>query len=180
MKNFKIESITENRIVSSLIHLILGQDDDYIKLYKDSEYVGKLRSIYGHFPFDIARNIASEDYSRAYKSIDIFGFEFSTRRYPMAILVCSLILSLGVFSTILIAHKKSALIFSDVVEEDIVHVFIGNSISRSLLWIILPPLSVWIAFPDFPLISLEVGLLYAGIGILVILGLVSTISARNL
>ena len=43
---------------------------------------------YGHMPLDDATGLASDGLTQAYRSLTLFGFRFSTRRFPMAVLVC--------------------------------------------------------------------------------------------
>jgi hypothetical protein len=112
----------------SIYGMLKGENREVEQLKNDTEELDKLRQVYGNVKFNMARQIVAEDFIKAYKSISIFGFSFSTRRYPFAILLFSLLAAASIFWTIAISKRRGLALFSNVQHEDVAHMLIDNLI----------------------------------------------------
>jgi hypothetical protein len=80
----------------------------------------------------------SEESLKTYKSINIFGFEFSKRRLPWAFGFFCLVAALGIEAMVDEARKRGFKILSDMNGDHIANLFIEDKWLRFIIWCITP------------------------------------------
>ena len=140
----------------------------------------RLETVYGDIPFKQALEIASDNFLQSISNVELFGFTFSARRYPVVILLLSLFAETGIFLVIQTAWSRRLKIISGVSDEDVVDILIDNFIARTFLWCMLPIFSVFVSLPSYNLGLIDNLLLIFGLSIIFVLGLISTMRGRRL
>ncbi|MCD4721272.1 MAG: hypothetical protein K8S13_15635 [Desulfobacula sp.] len=148
-------------------------------LFKNNRKL-RLHNQYGYLKLDEARRIASDALANAYKSIAIFGFEFSIQKFPFALLFLFFICSLGTLITLIKAKRNSLLVISEVDDDNPLDILIDHILARIFIWIILPVISLIISFPISPLPVLHIIILIFGAIALIILGTISSLISKKL
>lgn len=126
-----------------------------LRLAGSSERVAYIRRAYGHLPLDHAGSLASEGLAQAYRNLSLFGFQFSTRRFPLAVLV---LLGVALWQTLTALHSGRRLklnVFGQIAEDSALEMLVSNRLLRLLLWIALPLSAVWASLPLVPLPASE-------------------------
>lgn len=140
----------------------------------------RLNNQYGHLRLEEARSIASDELTKAYQSINVLGFSFSTQRFPFALLFLYGICLIGSLATLKIAKRSSIHILSEVTDENAIDLLINHLLSRLILWVVLPVVSIIISFPITPLPIAQTIMLLIGVVVLFALGVISFLMSRNL
>ena len=136
----------------------------------DTERVTYLRRAYGHMPLDEATGIASDGLTEAYRSLSLFGFRFSTRRFPLAVLLC---LGAALWQTLaaLVAIRRQQVgLLADIVDDATIEVLVSNRVSRFVLWVVMPLMALWTSLPLVPLPESEFQTLVFGAAVIGALG----------
>jgi Zn-dependent protease len=146
---------TVQMIGPSLYELKNGPNTEVAALRAAIEHRSRLHAIYGTMKFGLAQNIVTEEFIRAYKSIDILGFTISTHRYPFAILLIAFVTSWGIAWTVEAARRTKKQVLRELHDEDVVDAVLDFPLMRFVIWVLLPALAIWASLPLFPLSSLE-------------------------
>ena len=157
----------------SFYTLLNGEKRDVEDLARNESQLTRLAEIYGRLQFSLAKSLASEDFSRAYRSIVIFGLTFSTRRFAFGIILFSLV---TLTALAWIVHQS----FSAEIPQEQAQIPLHNVYARSLIWIVLPQAAILFALPPFGLSIGENGFLYGGAFATVLMGVIATFRARKL
>ena len=178
MDKFPTKIVDMNSL--SIYGLMKSENDEITALRNNVDRLAKHRLLYGNMKFDLAQQFMYRDFNQAYTNISIFGFDFSTRRYPLAVLFMSIGISIGIYWTLNTGKKNKMVLFTHDFHEDIMYGLMSNKFSRSILWIILPVIAVFASLPIFDLSQSE--LLVIGLGILamVIIGSSSLLASQEL
>jgi hypothetical protein len=155
-----------------------GRDPAIHDLQADTELLDRLRAVYGTVKLSLAQQIAAEDYAQAYKSIDIFGFSLSTRRFPWAILVLTMLTVMAIAWTVESARRLRRPVIGG--DEDVVDIALDTPFLRAVIWIALPLLSILASLTLYPFAGAELAVLVAGGLLTVGLAVVATLRARGL
>ena len=171
--DIRIKTRTESTDGPSFYTLLNGGNLDVEKLARNESQLTRLGEVYGRLQYSLAKSLASEDFSRAYRSITIFGLTFSTRRFAFAIMIFCLATMLAIAWVV---HQSVA---AEMVKEQI-QLPLRNLYARSLIWIVLPQAAIVSALPPFGLSIGENGLLYGGAFATGVVGVIATLWARRL
>lgn len=155
-------------------------DPAVAELRADTALLERLRSVYGGIKFSLAQQIAAEDFAQAYKSIDIFGFTVSTRRFPLAVLALSVLAAWGIAWTVETARRSGQRVISGKSEEDVVDLLLDLAPLRTVIWVVLPVLAILASLPLFPLARVEQIVVMAGAALCALLGVLASLRARAL
>jgi len=124
---------------------------------------GMLHTTYGHMPMQLAKEVASGGLLEGYGRLSIFGFDFSTKRFPLAVAVVSLALCMAVAFTVEVARRE------DVEGGATAGLLLGSRPGRALLWVLVPAGAVVLSLP-FALVG------PVEIGVTVVIGLVAALA----
>jgi len=134
-----------------------------------NERVSYLRRAYGHLPLEQATSLASEGLAQAYRSLSLFGFQFSTRRFPLAVVVCLAVALWLTLAALISARRRKLDVLRHIEDQSAVEMLVSNRYLRTLLWVVLPLSAVWSSLPLVPLPPHE--LLWLAFGSAVLIGL---------
>jgi hypothetical protein len=174
--------VTQQVQAPSLYDFLSGSvpDPEVGELRANPELLGRLQSVYGRIKFSLAQQIAAEDFAQAYKSIDIFGFTISTRRFPFAVLLLSVLVAWAIAWTVELARRSGQHIITGKSEEDVVDILLDLAPLRTVIWVVLPLLAILASLPLFPLSRVELIVTVAGAALCVLLGGMAALRARAL
>lgn len=111
----------------------------------------------------------SEESMRAYRSISIFGFEFSKRRLPWAFGFFCIVAAIGINSIVDEARKRNIKVLSEMNGDHIANMFIEDKWLRLMIWCITPLFIIYSSFPKLSLPGWDNIEYYVFIGVIVIL-----------
>jgi hypothetical protein len=164
----------------SLYELVDAGNPEVQALAAAPDQLDRLKTIYGELKLGLAQSVVTEDFIRAYKSIDIFGFTISTHRYPFAILLLMFLSTIGIAWTVESARRGSKRVISDIHDDDVVDVALDMPWLRLVLWVIVPAFAIWASLPLFPLSNLEQYLVIGGVVLIIFVASVATLRAGAL
>ncbi len=150
-----------------------------LKLSDSPDRVAYLRRAYGHLPLDHASSLASEGLAQAYRSLSLFGFQFSTRRFPVAVLLCMIVALWQTLAALVVARRRQLPVLEQIADESAVEMLVSSRTLRVLLWVVLPLSAVWAALPLVPLSSHELTWLTIGSVVLACLGVACAFAAEQ-
>lgn len=104
---------------------------------------------YQHLMASEAIKQLSEESVREYRSISIFGFDFSRRSLPFAMGFFCMVTAIGTFSVIRIARKHGLKIISEATDEQVSFMLIERQWSRAIFWCVGPFFIMYSAAPQF-------------------------------
>lgn len=107
-------------------------------LFENKKFRSNLSNSYGDLPITEVLTMQRGERARNYKSIIVFGFEFSRKRLPIVIGIFLLLNSIGVY---IVTAKSRALkmkIIREVLEENVTDMMLDYKWIRFFLWIIVP------------------------------------------
>jgi hypothetical protein len=139
----------------------------------------RLGGLYGLLPIEEAKSIASKGLTDAYQSISIFGFSFSTRLFPYAVLVCMTMAILVTWITIGSANRESLRILTDFSDPDVMDLLMDYYVGRVILWAILPPLAIVASLPPVPIGVYQRSALIVATVVLAVAGLFCVLRSRT-
>src|SRR5262249_30827121 len=146
----------------------------------DAVELDRIRSIYGALDSAIARNVITDGILREYKDVNLLGFTFSSRRYFEALLVVSLLVIIGIFSTVQAARGAKLTVITGEETEDFTDIFVRSPLLRFFLWVVSIPVAIWLALPPFAISAAESYIVLVGIALLALLGLIAFWRSRVL
>ncbi|MCA9026579.1 MAG: hypothetical protein KDA86_15340 [Planctomycetaceae bacterium] len=141
-----------------------------LALGRDPERMAYLRRTYGHMLLEDATGLASDGLTQAYRSLSLFGFSFSTRRFPMAVLVCLAAALWQTLAALIAARRQGMRMLVEIVDDATIEVLVSNRVARFALWIVLPLTALWASLPLVRLPDNELKLIIIGAGLLAMLG----------
>jgi hypothetical protein len=141
-----------------------------LALGADPERVAYLRRAYGHMPLDDATGLASDGLTQAYRSLTLFGFRVSTRRFPMAVLVCLAAALWQTLAALIALRRQKAGVLAEIIDDATIEVLVSNRLARFVLWVLLPLTALWTSLPLVPLSEGEVQTLAFGTVVLAVMG----------
>jgi hypothetical protein len=150
------------------------------ELVADPARANRLAAKYGLLEAVDAQAIVRGSLNHSYESIGLFGFSFSPERLPFAVLIVACLTMSAVAITAVRARRSASRVLAGVELEDALDIVLDSWIGRIALWLVLPPLSVFLALPAIGPGSREEAILWIGGSVLVALGLVSCSAARRL
>jgi hypothetical protein len=169
--SFPVETKTVGQ--TTLLYLSDPEAGDYESirsLYEASDRKSYLRQMYGHLPMSSAVALANDGLTQAYRSASLFGFTFSTRRLPFAVLAFVATALLGTLVTLHTARRRRISLLADLTDEYALDVLLANLPARLVIWIVFPLSAVWAAVPLVPLSDAESRCLNAGVLLVFLLG----------
>lgn len=145
-------------------------NDALLAIGRDAERVAYLRRTYGHMLLEDATGLASDGLTQAYRSLSLFGFSFSTRRFPLAVMVCLAAALWQTLAALVSLRRQGIGILAEIIDDATIEVLISNRVARFALWVVLPLTALWASLPLVRLPDSELQLLIAGTGLVAILG----------
>ncbi len=145
-------------------------NDSLLALGTDPERMAYLRRTYGHMLLEDATGLASDGLTQGYRSLSLFGFSFSTRRFPMAVLVCLAAALWQTLAALVAVRRQGVRILVEIIDDATIEVLVSNRIARFALWIVLPLTGIWASLPLVRLPDNELQLLIVGTGLVAMLG----------
>jgi hypothetical protein len=141
-----------------------------LALGADPERVAYLRRAYGHMPLDDATGLASDGLTQAYRSLTLFGFRVSTRRFPMAVLVCLAAALWQTLAALIALRRQKAGVLAEIIDDATIEILVSNRLARFVLWVLLPLTALWTSLPLVPLSETEMQTLIFGAVVLAVMG----------
>ena len=144
-------SVEELAGVPSYVELLDLDYDILLEATVDSAAaIQRVGVVYGSLPFREALRVASDSFLDVHQNIKLFGLEFSTRRYPLVVLIVSLATILGILHAIRTAAGTGTSLFADVGSGDhLIDPLTRNDLFRTLIWSAVPLTAIAISVPRF-------------------------------
>lgn len=138
-----------------------------------------LKEKYGNMLLPEAVRYLSEESIRGYKSISIFGFEFSKRRLPWVFGFFCLVAALGTYSMVDEARKRKLNVLKELSGDGIANLILEDRTLRFIIWCIAPLLVMYSAIPKltWPPENLEY---YIAVILIFVLGVISFIRSLKI
>jgi hypothetical protein len=148
-----------------------GRDNEQLeKLSATSERTSYLRQTYGHLPMASAVELANDGLTEAYRSVSLFGFAFSTRRLPFAILAFFAAALFGTLLTLIAARRQGNAVLANPIDEYALDMLLGNTPGRIFVWIVVPISALLASHPLVPLPKHDTFCLSIGLIVVAALG----------
>jgi len=173
---FEIDAKTETLTGESLVYYSnpdRPRNEELLRLADNTRRLEFLRVSYGYLPIHEAKKIAIDGLKQAYTSISILGINFSVRLFPFAVLFFSLVGMIGTAITIRESIKRNVKIVFGTSTENAYSMLVNNGVSRFVVWILLPPLSILTSFPPIPINPVLNFILFSGVAVLLSIGIAS-------
>ncbi|MCA9076855.1 MAG: hypothetical protein KDA93_17645 [Planctomycetaceae bacterium] len=145
-------------------------NDALLALGSDADRMAYLRRTYGHMLLEDATGLASDGLTQAYRSLSLFGFSFSTRRFPLAVMVCLVAALWQTLAALVSLRRQGIGILVEIIDDATIEVLISNRFARFALWVVLPLTALWASLPLVRLPDSELQLLIVGAGLVAMLG----------
>ena len=145
-------------------------NDALLALGRDTERMAYLRRTYGHMLLEDAMGLASDGLTQGYRSLSLFGFSFSTRRFPLAVMVCLAAALWQTLAALVSLRRQGIGILAEIIDDATIEVLISNRVARFALWVVLPLTALWASLPLVRLPDSELQLLIVGTGLVATLG----------
>ncbi len=149
-------------------------------LHADARHKQGLRTTYGNLGLEEAKSIAFESSVESHKRVKMFGFSFSTRRFPLALLAVLLLVATGNLITLRQAEKGSLRVISGVASESPFDILLDCPTSRFLIWTIIPVFALWASWPPYALGRAELWMVIGGGAVASLLGVWAWFLSRRL
>lgn len=156
----------------SFSEILFAKHNEIEKLAQDNSQLTRLAEIYGRLQLSLAQSLTIEEFSRAFRSIDIFGLTFSTRRFAIGVMAfCFLTLTAIAW---MVNQSSSVEIVPGQIQLPLYNVYF-----RFLAWVVLPQAAIYFSLPPYDLSMSENAFLYSGSFATLLLSIFSTYRARK-
>ncbi len=133
-----IKGVKQSITLVSFTNLLNFETNNVEELLNDSRLFNRINTTYGKLYIDDCVKLLSEENSKSFKSISVFGFSFSRQRLMFVFLFFCLLASAGLFMSVIKAKKLEVKIISNSSEEDVLFMLIENKYTRFFMWCISP------------------------------------------
>lgn len=121
---------------------------------------------------DEVKRIISDEYARTYAEVSIFGFDFSVTLFPYFIGFILILLASLLFSITKNKNVNNSLFGTNLTDE-LMEPFINNPLSRFVVWLILPAVTISFVVYDYTHVGSIVMMLILALTCTILLGFLS-------
>ncbi|RPH30299.1 MAG: hypothetical protein EHM93_15970 [Bacteroidales bacterium] len=133
-----IQGVNKHILISSLYTLQYAHSQYIDELLDNPRLYYRINKTYGKLYIDDCIKLLSEENSKSFKSISIFGFQFSRQRLLFVFLFFFLFASAGIYLSVMQAKKIGLKIISTVNEDDVLFMLIEKKTLRFFIWCLSP------------------------------------------
>lgn len=143
----KIHSTIE-RIEAPSILEIMGKSNRSTAMFQDRAFCAYLTETYGELDLDKAITMAATEANKNYNSVSLFGFNFSRKRLPSAIMFFCFVATMGTYIVLAKASAKKLPIISTTEDEGFVAMLMEYKWMRFNIFCVLPCFILYLTFPE--------------------------------